>query len=102
MKIIKPGRQQVGWSIQKTCTGNGNGNGGCGAILLVEQGDLFITSSHCRDETNDYITFCCVSCGSLTDLADQEKPPQTIQSQLLSHAEWAYARAMRIEETDTK
>ncbi len=41
MKVIKPGRPQKGWSHEFTCTGDGNGRGGCGAILLVEQEDLY-------------------------------------------------------------
>jgi hypothetical protein len=41
MKVVKPGREQKGWSKQFKCTGNGNGGGGCGAVLLVEEGDLY-------------------------------------------------------------
>lgn len=45
MKIIKEGRKQTGWSKELTCTGKGNGGGGCGAVLLVEQTDLYNTFS---------------------------------------------------------
>ena len=68
MKVIKKGRSQKGWSKEFKCTGNGNGNGGCGAILLVEQNDVFKTRNHCRDETTVYNTFKCVECGVLTDI----------------------------------
>lgn len=70
MKIIKPGRPQAGWSTEATCTGAGNGNGGCGAILLVEAADLFITQSHALHETDSYVTFKCTACGVLTDLSN--------------------------------
>lgn len=75
MKIIKPGRQQQGWSTEVTCTGSGNGNGGCGALLLVEIGDVFETQSNCRDETTYYTTFKC-PCGVLTDLPN---PPAHVR-----------------------
>ena len=74
MKIIKPGREQKGWSGEFKCTGNGNGGGGCGAVLLVEYADLYYTESHCRDETNSYITFKCCACGVETDLTTKEEP----------------------------
>ncbi len=68
MKIIKPGRTQAGYSIEQTCTGSNNGGGGCGAVLLVEAADLYITQSHARDESTDYVTFQCSACGVLTDI----------------------------------
>ena len=68
MKIITPGRLQKGWSHEFTCTGSGNGGGGCGAVLLVEQEDLYMTYSHCRDETDSYTTFTCSACGVETDI----------------------------------
>ena len=68
MKILKEGRPQRGWAKEFTCTGGGNGGGGCGAKLLVEEGDLFRTESHARDETTAYITFTCCACGVLTDI----------------------------------
>lgn len=80
MKIIKPGRPQEGYAIEQTCTGYGNGHGGCGAVLLVEAADLYVTQSHCRDETGSFVTFKCAACGVLTDVA---KPTE---------AAWAAAR----------
>ncbi len=68
MRVIKEGRPQKGWATEATCTGAGNGKGGCGATLLVEQADLFSTSSSCRDETDYFTTFQCPSCGVLTDI----------------------------------
>ena len=40
----------------------------CGAVLLVEQADIFRTESHARDETTNHYTFQCSECGVLTDL----------------------------------
>lgn len=67
MKVLKPGREQRGWAVEAECTGAGNGGGGCGAKLLVEEDDLFITRSHHRDETDYFATFKCVACDVLTD-----------------------------------
>lgn len=78
MKTLLPGRKQKGWSTETTCTGNGNGNGGCGAKLLVEQTDLYITRSYCRDECDTFATFTCHECGMETDL--RRMPPVQIQS----------------------
>lgn len=72
MQIIQPGRPQQGWAKEYTCTGKGNNGGGCGAILLVEQPDLFHTSHHSYGDTfpEYYITFQCPSCKVLTDIPD--------------------------------
>lgn len=69
MKVISKGRQQKGWSTEAKCTGHGNGMGGCGAVLLVEQDDLYLTKN--CDYTGDcdyFVTFQCVECGVETDL----------------------------------
>jgi len=70
VKILEPGRAQQGWSVETSCTGDGNGGGGCGARLLVEQPDLYLTQSHARDETDTFVTFECAACGVETDLKD--------------------------------
>jgi hypothetical protein len=66
MKVIKKGRPQKGWAAQFTCTGESDTGGGCGAVLLVEQDDIytFMTGgSYCEnaDETN--YAFTCSECG---------------------------------------
>lgn len=74
MKIIKPGRDQAGWAKEYVCTGAGNGGGGCGAILLVEEKDLYQTSrSDYLGDTDYYVTFKCCSCGVETDINDCPK-----------------------------
>ena len=78
MKVLKPGRKQKGWSKEAVCTGTGNGDGGCGAKLLVEQADLFKTTSQARDETTTYVTFKCCECGVLTDLGERAWPPHHV------------------------
>lgn len=76
MKVLLEGREQAGWSIEARCTGVGNGAGGCEALLLVEEGDIFETRSHARDETVGYATFRCSECLVLTDL--DPKPPRRV------------------------
>ncbi len=68
MKIIEPGREQRGWSMEMRCTGQGNGGGGCDALLLVERTDVYRTERHALDETTYCNTFKCVSCGVETDM----------------------------------
>ncbi len=72
MKVLKKGRPQKGWAKEFVCTGKGNGNGGCGAKLLVEEGDLYETSHSCYDGSTDYyVTFMCAECGVETDINEQ-------------------------------
>lgn len=69
MKVLAKGRPQKGWSHEFVCTGKGNGGGGCGAKLLVEFGDLYITRSY--DYTggcDSYVTFRCAECSVETDI----------------------------------
>lgn len=69
MKILKPGREQRGWAKELECTGAGNGGGGCGALLLVEQDDVYRTSHTDYGGFRDvYNTFTCAACGVETDL----------------------------------
>lgn len=68
MEVLKPGRKQKGWSGTFKCTGGGNGEGGCGAELLVSDGDVYQTVSHARDETEHCKTFRCTCCGVETDI----------------------------------
>lgn len=70
MKVLKKGRPQKGWAKEYTCTGYGNGGGGCGAQLLVEQHDVFVTHSSAMGESEYHNTFRCVECGVLTDIKD--------------------------------
>ncbi len=75
MKVLKAGRKQKGWAKEFKCTGNGNGGGGCGATLLVEEGDLYQTSSgHYDGSTDYYTTFKCLSCNVETDIPDGKVP----------------------------
>lgn len=76
MKVVKEGRQQVGWAKEFTCTGHGNRGGGCGAVLLVEFRDLFKTGrGYCDGSSDTYITFRCEQCGVLTDIEPKDYPP---------------------------
>lgn len=90
MKVIKSGTGQKGWSKKTTCTGEGNGGGGCRAVLLVEQDDLFRTSSSDYVGGIDYFdTFECPECGVRTDIKGL---PGEISSKLLEVRNWAKAR----------
>lgn len=78
MKILSPGREQTGWAVEVECTGSGNGGGGCGALLLVEQADLYLTYRHCLYETDRFVTFTCAQCQVQTDLNEKQRPPNNI------------------------
>lgn len=95
MKVLEPGRAQVGWSIVTSCTGQGNGGGGCTAKLLVEQPDLYITYTNARDETTSYVTFECAACGVETDLKDV---PFAIQEKLPAKSTWLANRRAEARE----
>lgn len=82
MEVLKKGRKQKGWTIKHICTGEGNGDGGCGAELLVSEGDMYRTySSHYDGSTDSYVTFTCPCCGVETDIDDV---PGSIESKLPS------------------
>jgi len=57
MKVLEKGR---GWSLKQVCTGKGNGNGGCGAKLLIERGDIYVTHSYDYGGGHErFFTFKC-------------------------------------------
>jgi len=91
MHVIERGRPQKGWSKQKRCTGSGNGDGGCGALLLVEESDIFRTESHVHMDTDAYATFQCSECGVKTDFDDDEVPGW-LWEKLKLYKEWRKAR----------
>ncbi len=78
MKLIKPGDgRKEPWQKELTCTGAGNGEHGCGAVLLVEQADLFKTGGgqdRSGADMDVFITFECSECHALTDLKDADHP----------------------------
>ncbi len=92
MKVIKAGRPQKGWAKEFKCTGGGNEGGGCGATLLVEQGDLFFTHSSHYDGSNEtYVTFECPSCNVLTDVT----VPGSVSSKIPQNATRPSKRSTR-------
>ena len=74
MKVLKSGDGRKGWAKEKTCTGKGNGDGGCGAVLLVEQDDVFATYNYCMGESDCFQTIRCPECGCWTDFESSEVP----------------------------
>lgn len=76
MKVIKKGREQVGWAKEFTCTGNGNGGGGCGAVLLVEINDIYQTHHYDHGGGHDiFNTFRCPECRVETDIPSSIRIP---------------------------
>lgn len=72
MRVLQEG---PGWSIKQKCTGYGNGGGGCGALLEVERGDIYLTSStDLSGETDYYYTFKCPCCDIETDVPSTDIP----------------------------
>ncbi len=84
MRVIENGTGQTGWATEALCTGRGNGNGGCGALLMVDQPDLFRTRHF--DET--YVTFKCRECGVLTDLGPHAEPGGSVRRSLPFYEDW--------------
>jgi hypothetical protein len=83
MKVIKKGREQKGWSKEYKCTGKGNDGGGCGAMLLVSDNDIYMTSqSDYTGDTDYFTTFKCPCCGVETDM---ESVPEHIFHELLEN-----------------
>ena len=68
MKLIKAGRKQDGWACEQVCSGLGHGTGGCGAVLLVEEDDLFASIVKTQQGECHWMTFRCNQCGVHTDL----------------------------------
>ena len=78
MQVIKPGRKQKGWAREFECTGKGNGGGGCGAMLLVEQDDVYCTHHYDYSGGHDvFCTFRCQECGVETDIPKEVRLPFT-------------------------
>ncbi len=72
MKVLEEG---PGWSMKQICTGKGNGGCGCGAKLLIERGDIYLTHSYDYGGGHDiYYTFRCPRCGVETDVDDSKLP----------------------------
>ena len=80
MRVLEKGN---GWSMQVECTGKGNGNCGCGAKLLIEKNDIYLTHSYDYGGGHDiFYTFKCIQCGEETDI-DEKLIPSGIRRRLL-------------------
>lgn len=76
MKVIKKGREQRGWAMEKICDGHGFGGGGCGARVLVEEDDVYATSRGDGEGGNEYFrTFRCCECGVQNNFKTSEASP---------------------------
>lgn len=76
MKILEEG---PGFSIEQICTGKGNGGGGCSSRLLVEEGDIYLTSyTDISGVTDCFYTFTCPVCDAKNDI-DYRLVPVRIQ-----------------------
>ena len=82
MKVIKHGRPRNSWSGEYECTGQGSESGGCGALLLVEEDDLFETARFCSDP-DFFSTFRCPECGVWTNFP-QDDVPQEVWNKCLA------------------
>lgn len=77
MRVLEKG---PGWNIEVKCTGAGNSGIGCGAKLLVERDDIYLTHSY--DMVGDcttYNTIRCPICGVETDI-DKKRIPNSYES----------------------
>ena len=82
MKVLEKG---PGWSMEIMWTGSGNGGCGCGARLLVEKGDIYLTHSYDYGGGHDiYYTIRCPECNVETDI-DSNKVPSLIKRNLLDN-----------------
>ncbi len=80
MRVLEKG---PGWSMEVKCTGSGNGGCGCGARLLVERGDVYLTHSYDYGGGHDiYYTIMCPECGIETDL-ESSKVPSLVRREAL-------------------
>lgn len=83
MKVLWKTPSQKIWINVCTCTGPNNSNAGCGAILLVEQEDLFKTEfkvkTNIGEDTQVSLKFKCPECGVLTDV-DSSNPQNHTES----------------------
>lgn len=71
MKVLEKGNGQKGWAKELKCTAHRNGETGCGAKLLVEEGDIRYTGSKHSYGDNyptHYYGFVCPECGQITDV----------------------------------
>lgn len=82
MKVLTKGTVSKPWSASLTCTGVGNGDQGCGAFLLVEQRDLFLTQGFTCVDHDVCVTFKCCECGTLTDIFSSNQPHCSIVAKL--------------------
>lgn len=80
MKVLEKG---PGWSMEVICSGKGNGGCGCGARLLVERGDIYLTHSYDYGGGHDiYYTIRCPECNVETDI-DESKVPSLVKREAL-------------------
>ena len=89
MKVLEEGQ---GWSIEQFCTGKGNGDGGCRSKLLIEKGDIYLTShTDITGETDYFYTFRCPVCGIETDIPEKDLP-NSIRHEILDNKRYEYTR----------
>ena len=100
MKVLEKGRPKKKWSAEIRCVGTEEGcsfENGCGALLLVEQDDLYLTPdsiAQCGVATTTISScrFMCPECHKEIRL-DFEVPIIVVQS-MPSRDEWMFRNAV--------
>lgn len=72
MKVLEKGN---GWNMQVECTGKGHGSCGCGAKLLIEKDDVYLTNCYDFDgKMYTFYTIQCIQCGEETNIDENLIP----------------------------
>lgn len=91
MKILEVGKRNNDWQEQLRggndnwkctwkCTGHGGDNSYkcCGAKVILNENDLFITGQHFKKGPTFNVTFTCSQCGVDTDIDNNQVPRETL------------------------
>jgi len=92
MEVIRPGREQAGWSKEFECVGS-RGIAGCGALLRVTKEDLFKRNEHDISGRHVDTIMTCPCCGAQSVIKGEKF--QTLPDE----KEWTAANPERSETT---
>ncbi len=82
MKILEYGNK-ASWETKQKCDANGWEGLGCGAKLLIDAEDIFISERIFIDGSSEnYFTFTCPVCGQNSDICKSEIP-EKVRSYIL-------------------
>ena len=107
MKVLTPGdMRKTIWQQELPCTGRGHGGYGCGALLLVDELDVFTTGGGVDISgvgEDVFLTIQCPLCGAFNNISPVfAATVRSLRREFPSFRDWMLRRSGKVQLTNVR